>query len=234
MQVDVKICGVNSLDALAAATGKAGSPAARWVGFVFYEPSPRALSFAEAQNLASQTPDAITRFGLVVDEGNDFLDSLLRTVTLDGIQLAGSESPERVATLRAHFGNDLLLAKALSVKSAESLPGLIAQAGAYAKAGADLLLLDSPPPKGGLPGGNALSFDWQILQGISLPLPWLLAGGLTPDNLSQAVATCGARAVDVSSGVEETRGVKSPAKIARFLNQAKNLPANPPSAQPLA
>ena len=231
MRVDVKICGVNSAEALAAATGgtKAGieAPTARWVGFVFYEPSPRALSFAEAAVLANDTPEAITRLGLVVNEGNDFLDSLLRTVKLDGLQLAGSEPPERLAELRGHFGSDLLLAKSLPVQSADSVPRLIEQAKAYASAGADLLLLDSPPPKGGLPGGNALSFDWQILQGIQLPLPWLLAGGLTPENLPQAIATSKATAVDVSSGVEETRGVKSVAKIESFLRQAQNLPDGP-------
>ena len=231
MKVDVKICGVNSAEALAAATVGTAIAPARWVGFVFYEPSPRSLSFAEAAVLANDTPEAITRLGLVVNEGNDFLDSLLRTVKLDGLQLAGSESPERLAELRRHFGSDLLLAKSLPVQSAESLPDLMEQAHSYASAGADLLLLDSPPPKGGLPGGNALSFDWQILQGIQLPLPWLLAGGLTPENLAQAIATSGATAVDVSSGVEEKRGVKSPAKIHRFLEQAQNLTHSPHANQ---
>ena len=209
MTVRAKICGVNSAAAVAAAV--AGS--ASHLGFVFYPPSPRAVTPSEAATLAAPVPPATSRVGLFVDPDDEAIAAALDRIELDLLQLHGSESPARLAAIKARFGRQVM--KAIKIGAAAD----VEQAAAYADV-ADWLLFDARAPagmKGALPGGNALSFDWHWLAGRAWPLPWMLSGGLHADNVAAAVAITGARQVDVSSGVEDAPGRKSPARIAAFL-----------------
>ncbi|MGE0745713.1 MAG: phosphoribosylanthranilate isomerase [Rhodospirillales bacterium] len=204
--VAAKICGVNTRAALDAAV--AGG--ARWVGFVFFPRSPRHVSFAQAAELSALLPPAVTAVGLVVDPDDAMLRELIAAVPLGLLQLHGGETPDRIAAIRALAG--LPVMKAIKVATAADL----APVPAYA-AVADRILFDAKAPPGLLPGGNALSFDWTILAGRTWPGPWMLSGGLTPENVAEAVRITGAHAVDVSSGVEAAPGTKDPARIAAFL-----------------
>jgi len=215
MSVGVKICGLSTPDAVAAAV--AGGAA--FVGFVFYARSPRAVTPEQAAALGRLVPQSVGKVGLFVDEGDDRLAEVLAAVPLDLLQLHGSETPARVAEIRARHGTKVM--KAVSVAG----PDDIAASAAFAEV-ADWLMFDAKPPKdmaGALPGGNALSFDWRLLAGRSWPKPWMLAGGLDAGNLAEAARISGARYVDVSSGVEDAPGRKSPAKIAAFLAAARAL-----------
>jgi phosphoribosylanthranilate isomerase len=215
MPVRAKICGVNSRAALdAAIAGGAG-----FVGFNFYPPSPRALTPEAAAALAAAVPPVIARVGLFVDDPDERIAEILARVALDMLQLHGKETPTRVDDIRRRFG--LPVMKAVKIAEAADL----AVADRYI-GHADWLLFDAKPPPqmtGALPGGNALSFDWQLLAGRSWPSPWMLSGGLTGDNLAEAVRISGARVVDVSSGVESQPGQKDPGKIAAFLAEAARL-----------
>lgn len=212
MSVRVKICGVNSRPALdAAIAGGAG-----FIGFNFYPPSPRALTPEAAAALAAAVPPVIAKVGVLVDEPDERIAEILARVSLDMLQPHGKETPSRVDDIRRRFG--LPVMKALKIAEAADL----AVADRYF-GHADWLLFDAKPPPqmtGALPGGNALSFDWQLLAGRSWPSPWMLSGGLTPENLAEAVRISGARVVDVSSGVESQPGQKDPGKIAAFLAEA--------------
>jgi phosphoribosylanthranilate isomerase len=215
MSVDAKICGINGAPALEAAL--AGG--ARFVGFVFYARSPRALDAEAAAALAARVPRGITRVGLFVDESNETLDAILRQVSLEMLQLHGRESPVRVAEIRRRFGRPVM--KAITVAAAADVEAASAYDGV-----ADWLLFDAKAPAqmaGALPGGNALSFDWTLLAGRRWSRPWMLSGGLNVGNLAEAVRVTTAPAVDVSSGVEDRPGVKSPAKIEAFLKLARGL-----------
>jgi phosphoribosylanthranilate isomerase len=215
MAVAAKICGLNEAAAVAAAVaGGAG-----FVGFVFYPPSPRAVTPAAAAALAAAVPESVARVGLFVDPDDALLADTLAAVALDMVQLHGRETPARVAAIKARFA--LPAMKAVPVACAADLDA----AAAYQEV-ADWLLFDAKPPAGmtgALPGGNALSFDWQLLAGRRWAKPWMLSGGLSADNLGEAVRISGARAVDVSSGVEDRPGLKNPAKIAAFLDCAAGL-----------
>lgn len=209
MSVAAKICGINSAAAMAAAV----DGGAAFVGLVFYPPSPRHVSPDEAADLAAAVPPAVTKVGLFVDADDETLAGTLERVPLDLLQLHGSEGPERVAEIKARFG--LPVMKAVQVSGESDL----AVADGYLE-GADRLLFDAKPAAdmaGALPGGNALSFDWRLLAGRDWALPWMLSGGLDAGNVAEAVATSGAAAVDVSSGVEDRRGRKDPVLIAAFL-----------------
>jgi phosphoribosylanthranilate isomerase len=152
---------------------------------------------------------------LTVDAEDAALDALCAAVPLDMLQLHGDESPERVAQVKARYG--LPVMKAIGVAGAGDLAAIDAYAGV-----ADQLLIDAKPPPGATrPGGNALAFDWRLIEGRDWPLPWLLAGGLTPENVAQAVARTGARQVDVSSGVEAAPGQKDAARIRAFIEAAR-------------
>jgi len=202
-----KICGLTDEDAVVAAV-KYG---AAFLGAVFFPPSPRHLSPERAAELFDGTPEEIVKVGLFVDPTDDDLDQVLALVRLDMIQLHGSESPERVDAVRAEFG--LPVMKALSIRDRNDLD----QAARYADH-ADWLLFDAKAPEAAAcPGGNAQSFDWSVLEGFHSPLPWMLAGGLTPDNVAEALRRTNAAVVDVSSGVERAPGQKDPAKIKAFL-----------------
>jgi phosphoribosylanthranilate isomerase len=209
--LEVKVCGLTDAPAVEAAAGGG----ARWLGFVFYPPSPRALSPADAAPLVALAPAGCRTVGVLVDPDDAQLEAILGTVALDALQLHGAQAPERVAAIRAATG--CLVIKALSVAERADL----APVAAYAEV-ADMLLFDARPPRdpAALPGGNGLCFDWRLLHGLKVARPWLLAGGLNAANLQDAVRLCGARAVDVSSGVEDRPGHKDPARIKRFLEVA--------------
>lgn len=202
----VKICGLRDAAMLDAAV-QAG---AAYVGLVFFEKSPRNVTLAQAAALAAMVPAGVAKVALVVNADDAQLDALLAQVPVDILQLHGSESLARVTALKARYG--LPVMKAVGVAGPDDLAAL----DAYAQV-ADLLLVDAKPPKGAdLPGGNGLSFDWRLIAGRRWPVPWMLAGGLTPANVAQAVALTGAGQVDVSSGVESAPGVKDAALIAAF------------------
>lgn len=211
MPVEVKICGITDDEAMDAAI-EAG---ADYVGLVFYPPSPRAVTPEQAAELVEFTPGEITKVGLFVDPDDATLETVLTQVRLDLLQLHGTESPERIEFIRLEYG--LPVMKMIAVSSAEDL----AAAEPYL-AVTDRLLFDAKPPKGAtLPGGNAVSFDWSILAGQRWGVPWMLAGGLTPANVAEAIRISGAPAVDVSSGVESAPGVKDPDKIRAFIQAVR-------------
>jgi phosphoribosylanthranilate isomerase len=215
MPVEAKICGINSADAMRAAV----DGGADFVGLVFYPPSPRAVSMGKAAELARLAPEGIVKVGLFVDMDDAGLRDILSAVPLDLLQLHGAESPDRVRAVGELAGRPVM--KAIRVAGADD----IAAAPAYFEA-ADRLLFDAKAPpdmKGALPGGNALVFDWTLLAGREWPLPWMLSGGLDAGNVADAVRISGARAVDVSSGVEIRPGVKDTALIAKFLAAVKAL-----------
>lgn len=202
----VKFCGLKTPGDIAAAA-RAG---AAYVGFVFFPRSPRCVDFATAAALAADVPEGICKVALTVDADDAMLDPLLAEVPIDMLQLHGSETPERVAEVKARYG--LPVMKALGVTGAGDLPALET----YGRV-ADQLLVDAKPPKDAvLPGGNGVAFDWRLIAGRRWPVPWVLAGGLTPENVAEAVRLTGARQVDVSSGIESARGVKDHALMARF------------------
>lgn len=208
----VKICGIRDVAALEAAR-QAG---ADMVGFVFFPPSPRAVTANEAGMLARSYRNGPKRVGLFVDPDDAMLAATLAEVPLDILQLQGHETPARAGEIRARFGKPVM--KALGIASKADLAHLPEYADQV-----DYFLLDArPPPGSALPGGNAQAFDWALMKGEKPPRPWLLAGGLTPANVVQAITTSGAPGVDVSSGVERTRGVKDPAAIAAFIAAAKS------------
>ena len=212
MKVEAKICGISTAEALEAAI-RGG---ARYVGLVFYPRSPRAVTAAQAAELAEAAAGRVTRTGLFVDPDDATLEETLARVPLDLLQLHGKETPARVREIRDRFA--LPVMKAISVGGPEDL----ADAGQYIGV-ADRLLFDAKPPKAminALPGGNAVSFDWQLLSGRDWPIPWMLSGGLTPENVADAISATAAPAVDVSSGVEAAPGRKDPARIASFLARA--------------
>lgn len=209
--VRVKICGLRTPQDVAAAA----DAGAAYVGFVFFPKSPRHISIEQATALALEAPVGLCKVALTVNADDAMLDALTEAVPLDMLQLHGHESPERVAQVKARYG--LPVMKAIGVASAEDLP----QIDLYSQV-ADQLLIDAKPPKDAdLPGGNGLAFDWRLLAGRKYwQRPWMLAGGLTPDNVAEAVRMTGARQVDVSSGVEALPGQKDPELIARFTRSA--------------
>ena len=210
--MEAKICGLSTPETIDAAV--AGG--ARWVGFVTYPRSPRHVASNDVlKALGARVPKSVGRVGLFVDPDDALLDERLATGAIDLLQLQGAETPERVAAIKARTGKPVM--KVIKVGEAGDVERGIA---AYA-AVADRLMFDAA--EGILPGGNARAFDWTILSGRSVPLPWLLAGGLTPDNVAEAVRVTGARTVDVSSGVESSRGVKSIDLIRAFLDRVKAL-----------
>ncbi|MCW1934029.1 phosphoribosylanthranilate isomerase [Pararhodobacter zhoushanensis] len=209
--IRVKICGLTrpqDIDAVVAAQAAYG-------GLVFFPKSPRAVSIAQARDLSLASPVGLARVGLFVNPDDALLDAVLAEVPLDILQLHGTESPERVAELRARHG--LPVMKAVGVAGPEDLDALTTYGSV-----ADMLLVDAKPPRDAvLPGGNGLAFDWRLIAGRRWPVPWMLAGGLTPDNVREAILLTGATQVDVSSGVESAPGVKDADAIARFTAAAK-------------
>jgi phosphoribosylanthranilate isomerase len=214
MTFDVKICGLDRAEAVDTAVAHG----AAYIGFVFYAPSPRNLTPEAAAPLIARVPENVIRVGLFVDPKDAEIEVVLALSALDLIQLHGSETPARVSEIKQL--TNLPVMKAIKLAGPEDL----ATAADYYNV-ADQLLFDAKAPanmKNALPGGNALSFDWELLLDADIQLPWMLAGGLDASNLADAVTTSGATTVDVSSGVESTPGVKDLGRIEEFLNAAKN------------
>lgn len=206
----VKICGLTESADVAAAM-LAG---AAYVGFVFFERSPRNLAVADAAFMAGSVPEGIAKVALVVDPTDAALDAIMADVPLDMIQLHGRETPERVAAIRSRFG--LPVMKAVGVSDEADLAALDEHSRA-----ADQILVDAKPPDGAaLPGGNGLRFDWRLIAGRRWSVPWMLAGGLTPANVGEAIRLTGARQVDVSSGVESAPGLKDGNRMRAFVTAA--------------
>ena len=211
MDVRVKICGLRE-EAHVAAAVEAG---ARYVGFVFFAKSPRNMTVETAARLAATVPPGVAKVALVVDATDAELDAMVAAVPLDMLQLHGNESPDRVAGIRARFG--LPVMKAVGIAGPEDVEKIAL----YGKV-ADQILVDAKAPKGAaVPGGNGLSFDWTLIARKYWPCPWMLAGGLTPDNVAEAIRLTGARQVDVSSGVELAPGVKDAGLIRAFVAAAQ-------------
>ncbi len=221
MSIDVKICGIRSPEVLD--TAVAGG--ARYVGLVFYPPSPRAIGPIEAAALARRVPTGVRTVGLFVEPEDELLESVLGQVPLDMIQLHGGETPGRIAQIKAAISTPVM--KAIRVATASDLDGLPDY-----EAVVDMLLFDAKPPPNvtALPGGNGVPFDWTILAGRQWSRPWMLSGGLTATNLAESVRTTGAGAVDVSSGVEDRPGHKVPEMVAEFLDRAAAI--GEPAANP--
>nr|WP_294507126.1 phosphoribosylanthranilate isomerase [uncultured Rhodopila sp.] len=205
--IRVKICGINDPAGFDAAV-EAG---ADWVGFVFFPPSPRFVTPETAAGLSARLDGGPPRVGLFVEPTVAMIASVLDHLKLDVLQIYGAV--ETVPAIRQQFG--LPIWRAFGVNTQSDLPD--------DAAGADGLVIEAKPPAtADRPGGNATCFDWSILGGWRAPAPWLLAGGLTPDNVAAAVRQTGAPAVDVSSGVERAKGVKDPALIRAFISAAKD------------
>lgn len=210
-RVRVKICGLRTAGDVAAVA----AAGAAYAGFVFFPKSPRHLTLAAAREAALAAPPGLAKVALTVDADDAALDAIVEAVPLDMLQLHGHETPDRVAAVRARYG--LPVMKAIGVADEGDLAALLD----YSLV-ADQLLIDAKPPRGAeVPGGNGLSFDWRLLVGRKWLRPWMLAGGLTPENVAAAVRLTGARQVDVSSGVESAPGIKDAARITAFVAAAQ-------------
>lgn len=211
MTIAVKICGLTRPEDVDAAV-EAG---ADMVGFVFFPASPRAVTPEAAARLAARVPKGVLKVALSVDAGDDLLADIVEAVGVDLMQLHGHESPERVIEVHRRFGLEVM--KAVPIANTTD----VRHARAYETV-ADRLMFDAKPPKGATrPGGNALAFDWRLIVGEKWAKPWVLAGGLTPENVADAIHLSGARAVDVSTGVEQAPGIKDASKIRRFIAAAR-------------
>jgi phosphoribosylanthranilate isomerase len=208
---EIKICGLSEPESVMAAVG-AG---ANHVGFVFFPRSPRNVLLDAVAGLSSQVPDRVGRVGLFVDADDALIGQAVSAGRLTAIQLHGAEDPARAAQVRARFG--LPVWKAANVRTRADIDAALGFRGA-----ADRLLFDAKAPSGSdLPGGNGVRFDWRLLEGVHIGMPWGLAGGLDPDNVAEAVGATGAPLVDVSSGVEDAPGIKSPEKIRAFVKAVR-------------
>jgi len=208
--VIVKICGLSSPGALAAAI-EAGADMA---GFVFFEKSPRHIDLETARTLGLLAQARISKVALTVDADDAAIQDIVEALAPDYLQLHGDETPARVAGVKARF--DLPLIKAAGVATAADVEAARAYEGV-----ADVILFDAKPaPNAAVPGGAGVSFDWDLLRGVTAK-DWMLSGGLDPDNVAEAIRLTGARAVDVSSGVERERGVKDVEKIRAFVKAAR-------------
>jgi phosphoribosylanthranilate isomerase len=211
----VKICGLRSRADLAAAT----AAGAAFGGLVFYPPSPRHVSLGDARWLSGALPEGLPLVALTVNAEDAEFEAILDVIPIAILQLHGSESPERVEEVRTRF--KLPVMKAVGVADEGDLDGLPDYADVV-----DMLLIDARPPRHAtLPGGNGVSFDWRLIEGRNWPAPWMLAGGLTPENVAEAIRLTGAEMLDVSSGVEWARGLKDPARIDAFVKAANEAEA---------
>lgn len=209
MRTKVKICGITNQAALSAAVEGGASH----VGFVFYPRSPRNLQPEDAAKLAASAPGRVKKVGVFVDPDLETLRHTLDAVPLDIIQLHGKESADDIESVRRATG--LPVMKAASISSRGDV-----EAAHRLESAADMLLFDAKPPADDsemLPGGNGLAFDWNLIAEESWDVPWALSGGLTPENVGEAMASSGAGFVDVSSGVEDAPGAKNPDRITAFL-----------------
>lgn len=207
MTARAKICGLTNHQAVAAAAA-----ARAWrMGLVFYPPSPRNLALADARALIERAPISLEKVAVFVDPGDDLIDAVLEQVPINAVQLHGDETPERVAAIKRRVGIQVI--KAIGVAGEEDL----AKVAAYEPT-CDWLMFDAKAAAGASrPGGLGEAFDWRLLAGREWRRPWILSGGLTADNVGQAIQISGAKFVDVSSGVESTPGTKDPHRIQAFV-----------------
>ncbi|MFK7838849.1 MAG: phosphoribosylanthranilate isomerase [Bdellovibrionales bacterium] len=207
---DVKICGLSDPENLNAAI----TAGARYLGFVFYEPSPRNVSFDTAWNLARAVPTGVRSVGLFVDPDDHMLERILTGIQLDMVQLHGNETPGRINEIKERYAMPVM--KAIRIHDENDLEDLDGF-----EAAADWLLFDAKPPKADLPGGTGETFDWNILKNKTFKKPWMLSGGLDINNVQDALDILKPNAVDISSGVEKERGIKDANKIKEFIKKAK-------------
>lgn len=206
----VKICGLSTPETLDASI-RAG---ARYVGFVFFPPSPRSLTPQQAVELAVRVPPGVSKVGLVVSPDDALLDEISRVVPLDMIQVHKVDDPDRLASIGARVGLPVIAAAPIATPEDVETALRLAEP-------AQMVLFDAKPEKDAtLPGGNGIRFDWRLLSTRRLPKPWMLAGGLTPENVAEAIALTGAVHVDVSTGVESAPGEKDADRIASFILNA--------------
>ena len=207
MALDIKICGLKTDVALDAALAGGASH----VGFIFFPKSPRNIEPAEAERLRAAARGKAKAVAVTVDADDAFLDAIVSIMAPDMLQLHGSETPERVAAIKARYG--LPVVKAFSVREAADLKAIEPYRGI-----ADRFLFDARPPKGSeLPGGNGVSFDWSLLAAIPAGTAYFLSGGLNAGNIGEALRVADPPAIDISSGVESAPGVKDPALIQSFF-----------------
>ncbi len=222
MKLTVKICGLSTEETLDAAI----AAGADMVGFVFFPPSPRYLTLEKAAALAARARGRAEIVALTVDMPDRGLAEIVESVRPDWLQLHGNEAPDRVSAIKKRLARRVIKAIGVSegadLAAAERYHGL-----------ADLLLIDAKPPAGAIvPGGNGAPFDWTILEGFDPGMPYLLSGGLDPNNVGMALRITGAPGVDVSSGVESARGRKDPALIRAFVAAARRVGARQPERTP--
>jgi phosphoribosylanthranilate isomerase len=211
MSLLVKICGLSTRETLDAALG-AG---ADMVGFVFFPPSPRHVSFDAARELAAAVRGRARKVALTVDADDATFSAIVTALKPDILQLHGRESVARILQLKQKFGLEVM--KALPVETAADLLSLPEFATV-----SDRILFDARPPKAATrPGGLGTTFDWHLLEDLDLKLPFMVSGGLTADNVAEALRVTGAGGVDVSSSVERAPGVKDPQLIERFIRAAR-------------
>jgi phosphoribosylanthranilate isomerase len=207
---DAKICGITTPEALDAAI----EGGARFVGFVVYPKSPRHLTMDKLAALATRAAGRVETVLVTVTADDALLAEATAVAYPDWIQLHGGETPRRAAEARRFARSGVI--KAVGVARQDDLMAV----GPYEPV-VDMFLFDAQAPAAGMPGGNALAFDWSLLAGWRLGRPWFLAGGLTPLNVKEAIRISGAGLVDVSSGVESAPGLKDPLLIAQFLAAAE-------------
>lgn len=206
-----KICGLSTPETVATAV-KAG---ATFIGFVFFPKSPRNVSAEQAAALGAPVPAHVKKVGLFVKQTVTEIADIMDTAGLDIAQLHGTYTAAGIIELKALTGKPVMWVRGIS--SAEDFDGVEAE-----MAAADMLLFDAKPPKDSdRPGGNAISFDWRLLADRQIDKPWMLAGGLNPDNVAEAMKLTGAKMVDISSGVESAPGVKDPDLMRAFISAAQ-------------
>jgi phosphoribosylanthranilate isomerase len=207
----IKICGLSTAETIAAALDNG----ADMVGFIFFLKSPRNVSVDQAAELRKAAIGRAQAVAVTVDASDEMLDDLVHMMRPDMLQVHGSETPERVAAVKARYG--LPVIKALSIRDASDLEKIAPYRGI-----ADKFLLDAKAPKGSeLPGGNGVSFDWRVLSALDPGLDYMLSGGLNAGNVAEALRVTDAPGLDLSSGVETAPGVKSVALINEFFAALK-------------
>ncbi len=212
--IKVKICGISEHEAMSAVL----ESGADFIGFVFYPPSPRHVTAAQAANICRGVPNRlvskVSKVGLFVNPDDKLLEQVINEIDIDMVQLHGMETSRRVNSIKSKFG--LPVIKAISLKTKDDIS--IVQD--YEDV-CDWLLFDTKTPDGDLPGGSGKSFDWNLLKGKTFSRPWMLSGGLNLRNIDKAMEITSPDAIDVSSGVESSRGVKDCQKIRDFINKVK-------------
>lgn len=211
MALDIKICGLKTDAALAAALDAGASH----VGFIFFPRSPRHIAVEEAAHLRKAARGRAKAVAVTVDADDEALDRIVAAMEPDILQLHGHESPQRVAEVKARYG--LAVMKAFALREAADLDAIAAYRGV-----ADRFLFDAKPPAGSeLPGGNGVSFDWRLLAGLDADVDYMLSGGLNAANIGDAIRLANPSGIDISSGVESAPGVKDAALIEQFFRAVR-------------